>query len=226
MSYLEVSGLKKIYSSRFGGSSVTALRDVTFSVEKGEYVAIMGESGSGKTTLLNIIASLDTPTDGRIMLDGADTAKVRGSDAAKFRRDNLGFVFQEFNLLDTLNAEDNIFLPLVLAGKPYSEMSHRLDMLAPRLGIAVRDIRRAEAAGRRGACNDHGAEAYAGGRADGRSGFPFERGASEAFCLGKPVRADDNHGHSFGSSGKHRRKSTVYTRRCGVPPALPRWRYR
>lgn len=135
MSYLEVSGLKKIYSSRFGGSSVTALRDVTFSVEKGEYVAIMGESGSGKTTLLNIIASLDTPTAGRIMLDGADTAKVRGSDAAKFRRNNLGFVFQEFNLLDTLNAEDNIFLPLVLAGKPYSEMSHRLDMLAPRLGI-------------------------------------------------------------------------------------------
>ncbi len=135
MSYLEVSGLKKIYSSRFGGSSVTALRDVTFSVEKGEYVAIMGESGSGKTTLLNIIASLDTPTDGRIMLDGADTAKVRGSDAAKFRRNNLGFVFQEFNLLDTLNAEDNIFLPLVLAGKPYSEMSHRLDVLAPRLGI-------------------------------------------------------------------------------------------
>mgnify|MGYP002330283406 CR=1 FL=1 len=231
MSYLEVSGLKKIYSSRFGGSSVTALRDVTFSVEKGEYVAIMGESGSGKTTLLNIIASLDTPTDGRIMLDGADTAKVRGSDAAKFRRDNLGFVFQEFNLLDTLNAEDNIFLPLVLAGKPYSEMSHRYACAAAgdrryTEKIPVRDIRRAEAAGRRGACNDHGAEAYAGGRADGRSGFPFERGASEAFCLGKPVRPDDNHGHSFGSSGKHRRKSTVYTRRRGVPPALPRWRYR
>ena len=136
MSYLEVSGLKKIYSSRFGGSSVTALRDVTFSVEKGEYVAIMGESGSGKTTLLNIIASLDTPTDGRIMLDGADTAKVRGSDAAKFRRDNLGFVFQEFNLLDTLNAEDNIFLPLVLSGKKYTEMESRIAPIAEQLGIS------------------------------------------------------------------------------------------
>lgn len=135
MSLLEVSGLKKVYKTRFGGNAVEALRNVNFSVNEGEYVAIMGESGSGKTTLLNILAALDKPTAGTVLLDGRDFTKIRESEAATFRRDHLGFVFQEFNLLDTLNAEDNIFLPLVLAGKPYSEMSHRLDMLAPRLGI-------------------------------------------------------------------------------------------
>ena len=136
MSILEVHDLKKIYTGRFGGNRVEALRNIAFTVERGEFVAIMGESGSGKTTLLNILAALDTPTAGSVMLDGMDLGKVRESDAAAFRRDNLGFVFQDFNLLDTFTLEDNIYLPLVLAGKPYAEMRKRLQPLAERLGIA------------------------------------------------------------------------------------------
>ena len=99
MSILEVSGLKKVYSTRFGGNKVEALKNVNFSVEQGEYLAIMGESGSGKTTLLNLIAALDKPTGGSILLDGFDLAALKESAVASFRRDNLGFVFQEFNLL-------------------------------------------------------------------------------------------------------------------------------
>lgn len=117
MSMLEVSGLKKIYQTRFGGNKVEALRNVNFTVEEGEFVAIMGESGSGKTTLLNILAALDKPTAGRVILDGADVSAIRESQVASFRRDNLGFVFQDFNLLDTFSIEDNIYLPLVLQGK-------------------------------------------------------------------------------------------------------------
>ena len=135
MQILNVTGLKKVYTTRFGGSQVTALRQVDFSVEEGEYVAIMGESGSGKTTLLNILAALDKPTAGRVELDGRDMSAVRESDAAAFRRDNLGFVFQEFNLLDTFTLRDNILLPLVLAGTPYREMEQRLKPLADKLGI-------------------------------------------------------------------------------------------
>lgn len=135
MAMLEVSGLKKIYTTRFGGNQVQALSNVSFSVEQGEYVAIMGESGSGKTTLLNILAALDKPTSGRVVLEGKDLSTVREKDLATFRRDNLGFVFQEFNLLDTFSLEDNIFLPLVLAGKSYSEMSGRLRPIADTLGI-------------------------------------------------------------------------------------------
>ena len=135
MQILNVTGLKKVYTTRFGGSQVTALRQVDFSVEEGEYVAIMGESGSGKTTLLNILAALDKPTAGRVELDGRDMAAVRESDAAAFRRDNLGFVFQEFNLLDTFTLRDNIYLPLVLAGRPYRELKARLDPIARQLGI-------------------------------------------------------------------------------------------
>ena len=116
MSILDVKGLRKVYTTRFGGNRVEALRNVSFSVEQGEYVAVMGESGSGKTTLLNILAALDKPSAGRVELDGRDMSAVRESDAAAFRRDNLGFVFQEFNLLDTFSLEDNIALPLVLAG--------------------------------------------------------------------------------------------------------------
>ena len=96
-------------------------------MECGEYVAIMGESGSGKTTLLNILAALDKPTAGSILLDGRDFSRIRESERAAFRRDNLGFVFQEFNLLDTFSLQDNIFLPLVLAGAPYVEMVKRLE---------------------------------------------------------------------------------------------------
>ena len=136
MSILEVSGLRKVYTTRFGGSRVEALHNVEFTVEQGEYVAIMGESGSGKTTLLNILAALDTPTAGTVRLDGRDLSAVKEADAAAFRRDHLGFVFQEFNLLDTFSLEDNIYLPLVLAGRPYSEMRDRLRPLADQLGIA------------------------------------------------------------------------------------------
>lgn len=136
MSILEVKGLQKIYTTRFGGNKVEALRNVTFSVEEGEYVAIMGESGSGKTTLLNIIAALDKATSGRVLLDGKDLGNIKESQIAAFRRDNLGFVFQDFNLLDTFSLEDNIFLPLVLAGKSYGEMCRRIKPVAAELGIA------------------------------------------------------------------------------------------
>lgn len=135
MSILEVRGLKKIYSTRFGGNKVEALRNVNFTVEEGEYVAVMGESGSGKTTLLNILAALDKPTNGNVVLDGKDLSKIKEKDIAAFRRDNLGFVFQDFNLLDTFTLEDNIYLPLVLAGKNYKEMSGKLETVAKRLGI-------------------------------------------------------------------------------------------
>ena len=135
MSLLHVEGLKKVYTTRFGGQQVEALRDVNFEVEEGEYVAIMGESGSGKTTLLNILAALDRPTAGSVLLDGKDLAGVRESDMAAFRRDHLGFVFQEFNLLDPFSLKDNICLPLVLAGKSWREMEQRLLPLTQRLGI-------------------------------------------------------------------------------------------
>ena len=135
MSLLEVKGLKKVYKTRFGGQSVEALKNVNFTVEKGEYVAIMGESGSGKTTLLNILAALDQATSGTVLLDGKDFSKIKENEVASFRRDNLGFVFQEFNLLDTFTLEDNIYLPLVLAGKGYQEMKATLMPNAVSLGI-------------------------------------------------------------------------------------------
>ena len=135
MSLLEVKGLKKIYKTRFGGDSVEALKNVSFTVEQGEYVAIMGESGSGKTTLLNILAALDKPTAGTVLLEGKDLGTIRDSEAASFRRDNLGFVFQDYNLLDTFSIEDNIFLPLVLAGKTYPEMASQLAPVASQLGL-------------------------------------------------------------------------------------------
>lgn len=136
MSILKVNGVKKIYTTRFGGNKVEALKNVSFEVEQGEYAAIMGESGSGKTTLLNILASLDKPTAGKVILDGKDISEIKESELAAFRRDNLGFVFQEFNLLDTFTLEDNIYLPLVLAGKGYKEMNERLKPIAERLGIS------------------------------------------------------------------------------------------
>ena len=135
MSLLEVSGVKKTYKTRLGGASVEALKNVNFTVEKGEYVAIMGESGSGKTTLLNILAALDKATSGTVILDGMNLGKIKESAMAKFRRDNLGYVFQDFNLLDTFTLEDNIYLPLVLAGKKPQEMKEKLDKLASPLGI-------------------------------------------------------------------------------------------
>jgi putative ABC transport system ATP-binding protein len=134
MPILEVTKLKKTYTPRFG-APVPALESVTFSVEAGEYLAVMGESGSGKTTLLNILAALDRPTDGEVMLDGKSILTVKENDIAAFRRDNLGFVFQDFNLLDTFNIRDNIFLPLVLAGRGFDEMNSHLMPLAEKLGI-------------------------------------------------------------------------------------------
>ena len=135
MSLLEVNNLKKIYTTRFGGNQVQALSNVSFSVEKGEYVAIMGESGSGKTTLLNILASLDKPTSGEVLLNGKSIISIKEKEISAFRRDNLGFVFQDFNLLDTFSIQDNIFLPLVLAGRTYDEMKDRLQPIAKSLGI-------------------------------------------------------------------------------------------
>ena len=135
MAMLQVECLKKIYTTRFGGNQVQALSDVSFSVETGEYVAIMGESGSGKTTLLNILAALDQPTSGKVFLDGKDLTMVKEREIAAFRRDNLGFVFQDFNLLDTFSLKDNIFLPLVLAGKSPKEMELRFNPIAEQLGI-------------------------------------------------------------------------------------------
>ena len=135
MEILKVSDLKKTYTSRMGGSQVQALKGVTFSVETGEYVAIMGESGSGKTTLLNILAALDKPTGGSVMLDEKNLAEVKDSALASFRRENLGFVFQEFNLLDTFSLRDNILLPLVLSGKSVAEMKEKLAPIAASLGI-------------------------------------------------------------------------------------------
>lgn len=136
MAILEVKGLKKIYTTRFGGNKVQALNDVSFSVEKGEYVAIMGESGSGKTTLLNLLAALDRPTSGDVILDGKRLSSVSEKEISAFRRDYLGFVFQDFNLLDTFSLQDNIFLPLVLSGKKYGEMKSKLDPLVNQLGIS------------------------------------------------------------------------------------------
>ena len=135
MSILEVSGLRKVYTSRLGGSRVEALRNVSFTVEQGEYVAIMGESGSGKTTLLNILGARGGPPAGTVRLDGHELGKIRERDAAAFRRDNLGFVFQEFNLLDTFTLEDNIYLPLVLMGMSYEDMRARLLPIARELGL-------------------------------------------------------------------------------------------
>ena len=135
MKLLEVSHLKKVYTTRFGGSKVTALQDVSFDVEQGEYVAVMGESGSGKTTLLNILAALDRPTEGEVLLNGQNIVRIPERTLAAFRREHLGFVFQDFNLLDSFSLKDNIFLPLVLSGMKYEEMNRRLQPIAKELGI-------------------------------------------------------------------------------------------
>ncbi|NCB33563.1 MAG: ABC transporter ATP-binding protein [Erysipelotrichia bacterium] len=135
MELLQVNNLRKVYTSRFGTNHVQALSNVSFSVEKGEYLAIMGESGSGKTTLLNILASLDKPTSGTVLLNGINTTKISERDISKFRRDNLGFVFQDFNLLDTFSVRDNIFLPLVLQGRDHKEMESKMMPIVKRLEI-------------------------------------------------------------------------------------------
>ena len=135
MALLDVQHVKKIYKTRFKGNQVEALKDIHFTVEKGDYVAIMGESGSGKSTLLNILAMLDKPTAGRVYLNGMDTATIKNKDASSFRREKLGFVFQDFNLLDTLSVKDNILLPLVLSRRPLKQMMTQVDAISRQLGI-------------------------------------------------------------------------------------------
>lgn len=135
MALLDVRNLKKVYTTRLGSNQVQALSNVNFSVEQGEYVAIMGESGSGKTTLLNILASLDRPTGGEVILNGKNTVDIKEKELSAFRRKNLGFVFQDFNLLDTFSLQDNIFLPLVLSGEKYDIMQEKLKPIAKELGI-------------------------------------------------------------------------------------------
>lgn len=135
MALLDVIHIKKIYSTKQSSQQCIALKDISFKVEPGEFIAVMGPSGSGKTTLLNILASLDKPTAGKVILDGQDMGKIKNRELSSFRRNNLGFVFQDFNLLDTFSVEDNIFLPLVLAGKEPAEMKKRLLPLAKKLGI-------------------------------------------------------------------------------------------
>lgn len=131
--YLEVEHVKKVYGK--GGAETVALKDIDFGVQAGEFVAIMGESGSGKSTLLNMIATFDTPTSGTVSLNGQSLTHIKEADQARFRREHLGFVFQSFNLLNTFNNQDNIFLPLVLSNIPVKEMTRRLQLLAPKLGI-------------------------------------------------------------------------------------------
>lgn len=135
MTILDVTHLQKTYTGRFGGATVQALKDVSFSVEEGEYVAIMGESGSGKTTLLNILAALDKPTGGSVRLEGKDMSSLRDNELALFRRKNLGFVFQEFNLLDTFSLRDNIYLPLVLDGKSVKDIREKALFITDAIGI-------------------------------------------------------------------------------------------
>lgn len=135
MALLDVRNLKKVYTTRLGSNQVQALSNVNFSVEQGEYVAIMGESGSGKTTLLNILASLDRPTGGEVILNGKNTVDIKEKELSAFRRKNLGFVFQDFNLLDTFSLQDNIFPPLVLSGEKYDSMQEKLKPIAKELGI-------------------------------------------------------------------------------------------
>lgn len=135
MAILSVSNLKKTYTTRFGGSQVQALKNINFSVDKGEYVAVMGESGSGKTTLLNILAALDKPTSGNVLLNGVNLSTVREKEISAFRREHIGFVFQDFNLLDNFSLKDNVYLPLVLAGKKHEEMESKLSQIAEMLGI-------------------------------------------------------------------------------------------
>ena len=135
MTLLDVQHVKKIYKTRFKGNQVEALKDIHFTVDKGDYVAIMGESGSGKSTLLNILAMLDKPTAGRVYLNGMDTARIKNKDASSFRRERLGFVFQDFNLLDTLSVKDNILLPLVLSRCSVKQMMTQVEAISRQLGI-------------------------------------------------------------------------------------------
>ena len=217
MSVLEVNHVKKIYTTRLGGNKVEALHDISFSVENGEYIAIMGESGSGKTTLLNILAALDKPTAGEVILKGIKLSEVKESQIAQFRRDNLGFVFQDFNLLDTFSLRDNIFLPLVLAGKTYGEMYRRLEPIADKLGIShllskisIRSFRRSKAKmrGCKGTYNK--SSDYFSRRAYGSARQQIHRRAFKHLLSNKQRRSDHSYGNAFCQGGKSCRTRDVY----------------
>ena len=220
MSVLEVNHVKKIYTTRLGGNKVEALHDISFSVENGEYIAIMGESGSGKTTLLNILAALDKPTAGEVILKGIKLSEVKESQIAQFRRDNLGFVFQDFNLLDTFSLRDNIYLPLVLAGKTYGEMYRRLEPIADKLGIShllsklsIRGFRRSKAKmrGCKGAYNK--SSDYFSRRAYGSARQQIHRRAFKHLLSNKQRRSDHSDGNAFCQGSQHGRSRFVYPRR-------------
>lgn len=227
MSILEVKKIRKTYQNRFGGNRVEALRDVTFSVERGEYVAIMGESGSGKTTLLNILAALDQPTGGEVVLDGIPLNSVSDAELAKFRRENLGFVFQEYNLLDTLNLRDNILLPLVLDGQEVSTLKEKLKEVVSVIGIQdlmlkypfeVSGGQKQRAAVAR-ALITHPSLILADeptGALDSQS-----TSSSGGFSANQSERANHSDGHSFRECGSPCGSSDVHQRRSGIPSAVP-----
>ena len=227
MALLEIHHVKKVYTTRFGGNQVTALRDVNFAVEDGEYVAIMGESGAGKTTLLNILAALDRPTAGEVLLDGHDITQISEKALSAFRRDHLGFVFQDFNLLDTFSLRDNIYLPLVLAGKPYREMEARLEPIAQRLGITdllekypyeVSGGQKQRAAIARALITS---PADSGRRAHRRPGFPRHGQPAAPLRRHQRRRPDPAHGHPQRQGGQPRGAGAVPAGRGGIPSAVP-----
>ena len=228
MALLDVKNVKKIYTTRFGGNQVEALRDVTFSVEPREYVAIMGESGSGKTTLLNILAALDRPTGGKVYLKGRDLSGVKEKEIAAFRRQNLGFVFQDFNLLDTFSLKDNIFLPLVLSGRKYPEMEKRLVPVAQRLGIQgilekypyeVSGGQKQRAAIARALITRP--QLILADEPTGGAGFPGGGGAFAAFRGHQPGRADHPDGDPQCEGGQQRQAGAVHQGWHRVSPAVP-----
>lgn len=195
MAILEVNNVKKIYTTRFGGNQVQALSNINFSVEKGEYVAIMGESGSGKTTLLNILAALDKPTSGEVLLNGKNLVSVKEKEISAFRRDHLGFVFQDFNLLDNFSLKDNIFLPLVLSGVDYKEMEKRIRPIAQKLEITEL------------------LEKYPYEVSGGRAGFQGNGRTVEAFFTDQCRRTDRCNGNAQYKGGKPRKPHSIYKRR-------------
>lgn len=211
MALLEAKNIRKVYATRFGGNQVQALTDVSFTVDEGEYVAIMGESGSGKTTLLNILAALDRPTSGTVLLDGKDISAIRENQLAAFRRDQLGFVFQDFNLLDTFSLKDNILLPLVLQGMNWREMEANLLPIANQLRIAnllekypyeVSGGQKQRAAVCRALITHPPLDS--GGRTNRRAGFPRNGRAAGCLPANQPDWADAADGHALAQGGKPR----------------------
>ena len=208
MALLEAKNIRKVYATRFGGNQVQALTDVSFTVDEGEYVAIMGESGSGKTTLLNILAALDRPTSGTVLLDGKDISAIRENQLAAFRRDQLGFVFQDFNLLDTFSLKDNILLPLVLQGMNWREMEANLLPIANQLRIAnLLEKYPYEVSGgqkQRAAVCRALITPDSGGRTNRRAGFPRNGRAAGCLPANQPDWADTADGHALAQGGKPR----------------------